>query len=97
MINRRPHALPTREEIAELLGHPPVLLARLSLRLDVFDSQVRAELWQGRRTSEFSTHLVWQHHTPIPLGAASAPIMATQYMGETARHLEGRGWPGVVF
>lgn len=97
MSFRRNHVPPTREEIRELLVNPPVLLSRLSLRLDVFDTQVRAELWQGRRMAEFSTHLVWQHRAPIPASTDSSALLATHYMGETAEHLANHGWPGVSF
>ena len=97
MSFRRNHVPPTVEEIADLVAHPPVLLSKIELRMAVYDTQVRAELWQWEPERSWPSHLVWQHAAPIPCGTDSSVVLATHYLGETAEYLTAHRFPGVRF
>lgn len=96
-MTRKIHAHLTPEEFHKLAANPPQLLAKLELRMFVFDSAVRSELWQLRRDQPGSHHLVWQHRNEQNHSLEEAQRAAPIYLGLTAAWLVEQQWPGVQF
>jgi hypothetical protein len=87
-----PHADRPRDHLTA-----PVLLGGLSLRVALFEGQIRAELLQQTPGGPPVGRLVWQHHRPVGTPSNPPTLLLPGVLARSAAYLDAKGWPGVAF